>query len=115
MYREDFDIFFDAVQDEAVGLTLDTAHLVKSGITDIASLIHDFHGVINNVHMKDFADGGFRVLGHGNIDFAPIFRAIQKTRYDAWLCADEESGADTEAALVTCYRFITRGLSGSQV
>jgi sugar phosphate isomerase/epimerase len=74
MYRRDFDVFFDAVDDRTVTLTVDTAHLVKSGIDDIAGVLRDFREVIDNVHLKDIADGDFKVLGQGHIDFAPVFR-----------------------------------------
>ncbi|MDQ8736975.1 hypothetical protein [Paenibacillus sp. LHD-38] len=53
MYRIDFDVFFDQLQaDSAVGLTVDTAHLVKSGIEDAAEVIRTFAPFINN-----FLDG----------------------------------------------------------
>ena len=40
MHREDFGVFFSAA--DHVGLTVDTAHLVKSGVTDVPALIRDF-------------------------------------------------------------------------
>lgn len=110
MHREDFDVFFDAVEDEAVTLTIDTAHLVKSGVHDIAGVIRDFHQVLDNMHMKDFADGEFMVLGHGEIDFDPVFTALHDVGYDNWLCADEESGTgDLSGALKECYDFMRNG------
>ena len=109
MYRDDFDIFFESVKDGAVGLTIDTAHLVKSGINDIAEVIRQFHLFIDNFHVKDFADGEFRVLGQGAIDFAPVFAAIQDTGFDGWLCADEESGGDINQTLSHCYEFLRTG------
>ena len=111
MHRADFDAFFDAVEDGAVGLTVDTAHLVKSGVDDIAGLIRDFAGAIDNFHLKDFADGRWRVLGEGEIDFAPVFTAIRDIGYDGWVSADEESGADIMGAMKTCHQFMTRGLT----
>lgn len=109
MYRDDFDLFFDAVQNGAVGLTIDTAHLVKSGINDIAEVIRAFHGVIDNFHVKDFADGEFRVVGQGAIDFGPVFAAIEDTGFDGWLCADEESGGDINQTLSQCFEFLRKG------
>lgn len=112
MRRADFDIFFDAADSAYVGLTVDTAHLVKSGIEDIAGVIRDFPAVLDNVHLKDFAraERAWRVLGEGEIDFAPVFAALRRIGYDGWLCADEESGSDTQAAMETCRRFIAHGL-----
>lgn len=109
MYRDDFDAFFDSVSDGAVGLTIDTAHLVKSGISDIAEVIREFCGFIDNFHLKDFADGEFRVLGQGAISFAPVFAAIRDTKFNGWLCADEESGGDINQTMTHCYEFLRAG------
>jgi inosose dehydratase len=114
MYREDFDIFFNEVRDQAVGLTVDTAHLVKSGIHDVAELVTSFAAVIDNFHMKDYADGEWRVLGQGNIDFKPIFEAIRQTGYAGWVSADEESGGDIILGMQDCYAFMQMGLAISK-
>lgn len=111
MHRPDFDVLFEAATAGRLGLTVDTAHLVKSGITDIAGLITDFAPVIDNVHVKDFADGAFVPLGEGGIDFGPIFAAIETIGYDGWLCADEESGAVIADAMGASHRFLTTSVS----
>jgi inosose dehydratase len=111
MYRHDFDVFFDNVAADSVGLTVDTAHLVKSGITDIAGLISDFRHVIDNFHLKDLADGEWRVMGQGVIDFAPVFTAIQDIAFQGWVCADEESDSELVNAMETSYSFMAAGLS----
>jgi len=106
MHREDFDCFFDALPEPTVGLTVDTAHLVKSGVLDIASLIRDFRQFIDNVHLKDYAGGDFRVLGEGSLDFDPVFAALREIGYDGWLCADEESGSEIQSGLEASFRFL---------
>ncbi|MCA0753519.1 sugar phosphate isomerase/epimerase [Paenibacillus sp. N4] len=110
MYREDFDIFFDRLPERTVGLTVDTAHLVKSGITDIAEIVTGFAPYIDNFHMKDFADGEWRVLGEGGIDFEPVFRAMNTIRYDGWVSADEESGGGIQEGMRQCFDFMKQGL-----
>lgn len=110
MHRADFDIFFDACQNDALGLTVDTAHLVKSGITDIAELIRAFASRIDNIHAKDFRNGQFQVLGRGDIDFAPVFAALREIGYDGWVCADEESGGDLTEGMAGCRRFLAEDL-----
>ena len=107
MHRADLDTFFDAADPGAIGLTVDTAHLVKSGVTDISGVLRDFRGVLDNIHLKDYADGEFAVLGRGQIHFAPVFAALDEISYDGWLCADEESGSELEHALTACVRFLT--------
>jgi inosose dehydratase len=108
MYQQDFAVFFDAVDDQTVRLTVDTAHLVKSGITDIAGILSDYRHVIDNIHMKDIAHDSFEVLGQGTIDFAPVFDMLHKIGYNGWLCADEESGSDLPGAMEACARFMAQ-------
>ncbi len=106
MYRQDFEVFFEAVNDQPVRLTVDTAHLVKSGIADIAGIIRDYRQVIDNMHIKDFADGAFKLLGQGDIDFVPVFSTLHEIGYAGWICADEESGSDCLEAMEICTHFL---------
>ena len=113
MYREDFDVFFERIKEREVGLTVDTAHLAKSGISDAAEVITSFGPFIDNFHLKDFDGGDWRVLGQGAIDFAPIFRAIGDIRYSGWISADEESGGGIIEGMRTCLAFMRDGLEAS--
>lgn len=110
MHRRDLDVFFDAADHDAVGLTVDTAHLVKSGVIDIAGVVADFAPVIDNFHLKDFADGEFRLLGHGDIDFDKVFSTIRSVGYDGWLCVDEETDAGLVEAMEVSMDFLRRRL-----
>ncbi|HEX5323098.1 MAG TPA: sugar phosphate isomerase/epimerase [Capsulimonadaceae bacterium] len=106
MHREDIATFFDAATPGAVGLTVDTAHLVKSGVADIAGVLREFRGVVDNIHLKDLAGGEFRSLGQGEIPFGPIFAAMKEIDYRGMLCADEESGASVVEGMAVASRFI---------
>jgi inosose dehydratase len=106
MYRKDFDLFFEAVQDQSVKLTIDTAHMAKSGITDILGVFRDFREVLDNIHLKDFDNGEFKVLGQGNIDFTSIFSVLREIDYKSWLCVDEESGSDLSGTMESSIQFI---------
>ncbi|MCX6344196.1 MAG: sugar phosphate isomerase/epimerase [Armatimonadetes bacterium] len=106
MLPEDTRIFFDAVEDNAVGLTVDTAHLVKSGVLDVAGYIRRFAGVIDNFHIKDIINNQFAVLGTGEIDFIPVFAAVREIGYDGWVSADEESGAGLKEGLDGCWNVL---------
>jgi sugar phosphate isomerase/epimerase len=97
MHRADFDVFFSAA--DHVGLTVDTSHLAKSGITDIAGLIRDLGRVIDNIHVKDFSHGEFQILGRGTLDFKSVMAALQDIDYSGWLCVDEESSASLAEGL----------------
>lgn len=109
MHRDDFEVFFGAVTPGAVGLTLDTAHAVKSGILDIAGLARDFSAHLDNVHLKDFEAGSFKTLGRGAIDFAPLFTALRAANYAGWLCADEESETAVATSLRESAEFLRAG------
>jgi sugar phosphate isomerase/epimerase len=109
MRREDFDVFFSAANH--VGLTVDTAHLAKSGVADIAGLIRDFSSVIDNVHVKDYDQGEFRILGRGTLDFNSITAALRDIDYDGWLCVDEESQASLAEGLRASQEYV-RGQLG---
>ncbi len=106
MYQHDFEVFFEHISEHTVRLTLDTAHLVKSGIEDIAGMIRTYHQVLDNVHLKDISHGEFMVLGTGQIDFAPVLKALEEVEYTGWLCADEESGSDLLSSMQECAQFL---------
>ncbi|MBE1607383.1 sugar phosphate isomerase/epimerase family protein [Actinopolymorpha pittospori] len=106
MHRRDFDVFFDAVQDKAVSLTVDTGHLMKSEVLDIAGLIRDLAPVIDNVHLKDYEDGQFRLLGQGTVEFGDIIDALTTLDASATLCVDEESRAEIFEGMEVSQRFL---------
>ncbi len=95
MLQPDFEAFFDEVEEGAVGLTVDTAHLAKSGFDDLPGFIRTFASVIDNIHLKDY-DGQWRLLGQGELDLAGVVTALQDVGYTGWLCVDEESTASLE-------------------
>jgi len=99
MHRHDFDVFFDAADPGTIGLTIDTAHLAKSGVDDISGLVLDFASVIDNFHLKDFANGEFRLLGEGTLDLDKLFATLQTINFTGWLCVDEETPATLANAM----------------
>lgn len=113
MNEEDFRQILGRIGLGVVEMTVDTAHLGLGGVTDMAGVIREFHEFIGNFHMKDLRAGEFRMLGAGDIDFAPIFEAIRDVGYDGWMSADEESGAELMHAMTHCHAFMVDGLSVS--
>jgi sugar phosphate isomerase/epimerase len=109
MHYDDFGVFFSAA--DHVGLTVDTAHLAKSGVTDIPGLIRDFAPVIDNVHLKDYAGGQWRILGQGTLDFKAITAALADISYHGWLCVDEESPAPLEEGLQASRSYLRTALA----
>jgi sugar phosphate isomerase/epimerase len=104
MHREDFGVFFSAA--DHVGLTVDTAHLVKSGVTDVPALIRDFAPVIDNIHLKDYEAEEWRILGRGTLNFKDIAAALTDINYTAWLCVDEESPASLPEGLTASRTYL---------
>lgn len=99
MHRRDFDTFFGAVRPNTLALTVDTGHLAKSGITDVGKLITDLAEHIDNIHLKDFADGEFRLFGQGIVDLTGALTAIKGLGDQITLCVDEESRAGLDEGL----------------
>jgi len=93
MLPEDVREFWGAIDADVIGLTVDTAHLAKSGVSDIPAFIREFASVIDNIHLKDYADGEWRLVGEGDLDLDGILAALHEVGYDGWLCIDEESDA----------------------
>jgi sugar phosphate isomerase/epimerase len=90
--ENDLALLFENLDPEICGFTLDTAHAAKSGIQDIASLVHRFNKHLNNVHLKDISSTGvFCPLGQGTLQLDSILDALNAVRYDEWLIVDEES------------------------
>ena len=111
MTREEMRLFFAEVGNGTVGLTIDTAHLLKSGIEDVGGVIREFSGVIDNFHIKDFANGEFVPLGTGVLNLKDVGAAIRAIGYKGWLRADEESGLAAEPSMRACLPLM-RSLSG---
>jgi len=93
MVPSDVREFWGAIESGVVGLTVDTGHLAKSGVNDIPAFIEEFAPIIDNIHLKDFGDDKWRLLGEGTLDLAAILSTLSNVGYDGWLCVDEESDA----------------------
>lgn len=111
MHRRDFDVFFGAVRENTLRLTVDTGHLLRSGVTDVPALLTDFASVIDNIHLKDYADGEFRLLGQGSVDLTTVLDAISTLGPGITLCVDEESRAEVLEGLQVSRDFLTKHLS----
>lgn len=74
------------------GLTIDTAHAAKGGVSDVAGLIESVKQYVINVHFKDMAqDGTFCLLGTGTLPLDPILQKLTAIDYQGWLIVDEET------------------------
>lgn len=112
------------------GFNFDPSHLGYQGV-DYVKFIHTFHDKIFHVHMKDViwskvpVDAGvfgghtefgargrywdFRSLGHGNIDFKEIIRALNRINYKGPLSVEwEDSGMDREFGAIEACEFVRK-------
>ena len=99
---------FLAATGESVGLTLDTGHATLGGI-DPVDVIRAHPSRIAHVHCKDirrgvfarvngedtsFLDGVlagmFTVPGDGDLDYAPVLRALADVGYEGWIVVEAE-------------------------
>jgi len=99
MLPDDVREFWAAIEPGTIGLTVDTAHLAKSGVADIPGFIREFAPIIDNIHLKDYADGRWRLVGEGELDLDGILAALAEVGFDGWLCIDEESDASLAEGL----------------
>lgn len=90
--RADLDAMMKYLAPQLCGITLDTAHLAKAGMENIAALIRHFGPRIVNLHLKDIDSAGqFCPLGMGALDLDAALLALGEIEYDQWLIVDEES------------------------
>lgn len=110
MHRHDFEVFFGAVRENTLRLTVDTGHLLMSGVDDIPALLTDFAPVIDSIHLKDYADGEFRLLGQGSVDLKSVLDTIATLGDGITLCVDEESRAEIVEGLQVSRDFLAQHL-----
>lgn len=110
MHRRDFEVFFGAVRDNTLRLTVDTGHLLRSGVTDIPAILSDFASVLDNIHLKDYKDDEFRLLGQGSVDLQSVLDTIAGLDAGVTLCVDEESRAEIVEGLQVSQDYLTQHL-----
>ncbi|NRA70857.1 MAG: myo-inosose-2 dehydratase [Gammaproteobacteria bacterium] len=124
---DDIDLLMTHTGD-SLGLLLDSGHITYAGGDPMSVLAK--HGVrINHVHTKDvrlsvlqdsknrnlsFLDsvlnGVFTVPGDGDIDYTPIFSALNDLNYDGWLVVE----AEQDPAIAHPLTYATLGFNNIQ-
>ena len=97
--QSDIDYFAAHTNPDFVSFCVDTAHTTLAGM-DPAALIRQLGGRVAFMHLKDVdtfalskAEGRakmatFRALGHGNVSFPAVKKALEEVGYDGVLCVE---------------------------
>ena len=138
---EECERFFDATTHTNIGLCLDTGHCVY-GNGDSVREAKKYKDKLRFVHIKDcnakvlqearrnkwtFEEAiehkVFTVIGQGDIDFPPFFRALVKNGYSGWSVVEQDvkfgdttvPPAESVAASLKYLRGVVRELEGAVV
>lgn len=77
---------------ELCGLTYDTAHAAKCGVTDLAASVAELMPYISNVHLKDVgANGAWCLIGQGTLAIERVVGVLREAGYAGWVVVDEET------------------------
>lgn len=72
----------DLLDEELVGIALDTSHVLNAGAT-IAEALDCYGPRVRHVHLRDYLDGSILVTpGDGEIDFAAVADGLERLGYE---------------------------------
>ncbi|WP_300266220.1 sugar phosphate isomerase/epimerase [Microbacterium sp.] len=124
--RDEIDAFYEAADPAAVGMCLDTGHVLAGG-SDPVELARDYAELITYVHAKDVdkeaADRAaaandekaryltFRDAGDGDVDFAGVFEMLETAGFNGPILAENDLALDPEAAMRRSYAQLSAMLS----
>jgi sugar phosphate isomerase/epimerase len=97
------------LDDDRLRLTLDIGHAQCQGETPIAELVRRWAPRLANVHVEDMRRGRHEHLmfGEGEIDFPPIFHALQEVGYPGGVYVElSRHGHEGPAAARRAMRFL---------
>lgn len=83
----------------AINLCPDTGHILEAGGNPV-EIIRQFKQRIRYIHLKDFQQGEFVLLGCGDVDVKAILSELHSVAYDGWITVelDRYDGPPREAA-----------------
>jgi protein FrlC len=101
----------EEIGSERLGILLDTGHANVNG-EDLAQVVHSLRNVPLHIHIDDnFGDSDAHLIpGEGNIDFAPLVRALEDVGYQGFVSAELgfQYTLDPDAAVeITHTRLVT--------
>ena len=109
-FLDELEQALDAIDEDLLGVCLDTGHSLYAGFDPIA-LLRRYSDRVRYVHVKDLdksilrraieervgfyeacARGAFCNLGRGSMDFAELNTALQEVGYSGWLTVEQDRG-----------------------
>jgi sugar phosphate isomerase/epimerase len=87
----------DHYDSDYLGVNLDPSHDVLAGNLDVGWIVKSWGNKIKHVHLKDavgipvLGKFIFPLLGEGNVDWTPFFKALEEIGYDGYLSVEFES------------------------
>lgn len=92
----------EAVDSPNLGITLDTANFLVSGIDPVEATRRLAERIVHT-HLKDAkrSQAGWEcvALGEGDVDFNTIFSLLASSEYDGWHCVEYEGSEDPDVGL----------------
>lgn len=115
-----------AIDKPNVGINYDTANVIFYGGVRPEEDIKAAARFVNHLHLKDKAGGdtewNFPAIGTGNIDFAPVFKALEDVGFTGPVSVELEFQGEpwppldeVNAAMATSYAFIRKHLPEAQL
>jgi sugar phosphate isomerase/epimerase len=97
-----------------VGINYDTANVIFYGGVRPEDDIHAAAKYVNHLHLKDKAGGdqewNFPAIGSGNVDFAPVFDALEKAGFTGPISVELEFQGEPWPPLDDVNRAVTESL-----
>jgi len=86
----DYERMLEGIDARVLKWIPDIGHIAKGGI-DVMALLKRYRPLIAHVHFKDMsADGVWRRMGEGNLDFPGVATYLAATGYDGWIVVEDE-------------------------
>jgi inosose dehydratase len=106
---DDYAVMLDGLASQNVGFAPDAGHIAKGGM-DPVKVFRETLGLVRHVHFKDMdADGQWKEMGRGCIDFLGIVELLSQADYQGWIMIEDESAFaenDPDAATLANGKYV---------
>lgn len=98
----------------SIGFCPDTAHLAAAG-GDVAAMVRKHRSRISYVHLKGLRREpfGFTPLDEGDLDNAPVIKALVDTNYRGWILVELDAWPDPRGGAERSLAFLKSTIAGT--